>query len=108
MLDIDRIRIRRLELRLSQKALGKAIGQDQSYMSRVENGVITDVTADTLGRIARTLQVPMEQLLILDTEAEPEPPAKPKTSRQKPPLTKANAKAPAPKRPRTPARTAKG
>jgi transcriptional regulator with XRE-family HTH domain len=66
MLDVDRIRLRRLELRLSQKALGEAIGQDQAYMSRVENRIITDVTAETLARIARVLKVPMEQLLNLD------------------------------------------
>jgi len=110
MLDIDRIRLRRLELRLSQKAVGRAIGQDQGYMSRVENGIITDVTAETLGRIARTLQVPMEELLILDMKAEPGPPAKPKNSRRKPPVTKpaAKAKTAAPKRTRTPARAAKG
>jgi transcriptional regulator with XRE-family HTH domain len=110
MLDIDRIRLRRLELRLSQKALGKAVGQDQSYMSRVENGVITDVTADTLGRIARTLQVPMEELLILDAEDKPASPAKPRQNGQKPPVTKpaAKAKATAPKRTRTAARAAKG
>jgi transcriptional regulator with XRE-family HTH domain len=66
MLDVDRIRLRRLELRLSQKALGEAIGQDQAYMSRVENRIITDVTAETLARIARVLKVPMEQLINLD------------------------------------------
>ena len=71
MLDVDKMRLRRLELRLSQKALGEAIRQDQAYVSRVENGIITDVTAETLARIARVLKVPMEQLMILDTtEAE--------------------------------------
>ena len=70
MLDVDRIRLRRLELRLSQKALGEAIGQDQAYMSRVENGIITDVTAETLARIARVLKVPMEQLINLDAAEE--------------------------------------
>ena len=103
MLDIDRIRLRRLELRLSQRALGQAIKQDQAYVSRVENGIIKDVTADTLWRMSRTLDVPMEELLIPDAENEPQPPAKPKTSR-KPPVTKANAKATAPKRTRTPAK----
>jgi transcriptional regulator with XRE-family HTH domain len=70
MLDVDRIRLRRLELRLSQKALGEAIGQDQAYMSRVENRIITDVTAETLARIARVLKVPMEQLINLDAAEE--------------------------------------
>jgi len=70
MLDVDRIRLRRLELRLSQRALGEAIGQDQAYMSRVENRIITDVTAETLARIARVLKVPMEQLINLDAAEE--------------------------------------
>jgi transcriptional regulator with XRE-family HTH domain len=110
MLDTNRIRLRRLELRLSQRAVGKAIGQDQGYMSRVENGIITDVTAETLGRIARTLQVPMEELLILDTKDQPEPPAKPRQNGQKPPVTKpkTKAKTAAPKRTRTAAKAAKG
>lgn len=108
MLDIDKIRLRRLELRLSQRALGQAIKQDQAYVSRVENGIIKDVTADTLWRMARTFDVPMEELLILDAEDEPEPPAKPKNSRRKPRVTKPNAKAPAPKRARTPVKAAKG
>jgi hypothetical protein len=50
----------------------------------------------------------MEELLILDAEDEPEPPAKPKNSRRKPPVTKPYAKAYAPKRARTPAKAAKG
>ena len=104
MLDTDRIRLRRLELRLSQKALGKAIGQDQSYLSRVENGIVAEVTADTLGRIARTLQLPMEELLILDAEDKPKTPAKPKNRRGKPPVSKPNAKTTARKRARTPAK----
>jgi transcriptional regulator with XRE-family HTH domain len=108
MLNINRIRLRRLELRLSQKAVGKAIGQDQGYMSRVENGIITDVTAETLGRIARTLQVPMEELLILDAQEEPEPPAKPRQNGRKLPVTQPTVKAPLPKRTRTPAQAAKG
>jgi transcriptional regulator with XRE-family HTH domain len=110
MLDIDKIRLRRLELRLSQRALGQAIRQDQAYVSRVENGIIKDVTADTLWRLSRTLDVPMEDLLILDAEDKTIPPAKPRQNGRKPPVTKpaAKAKATAPKRTRTPARAAKG
>ena len=108
MLDIDKIRLRRLELRLSQRALGRAIRQDQAYVSRVENGIIKDITADTLWRMSRTLDIPMEALLIPDTEDQPEPPAKSKNSRGKPPAEpSAKVKATAPKRTRTTTRAAK-
>ena len=38
MIDVDRIRLRRLELRLTQADLGKAIGQDQGYISKIGTG----------------------------------------------------------------------
>jgi len=104
MLDVDKMRLRRLELRLSQKALGEAIRQDQAYISRVENGIITDVTAETLGRIARVLEVPMEQLLILDAAEAEAPQGKQPRPRRK---SAAKPKTPAPKRTRTPAKAAK-
>ena len=64
MIAADKIRLRRLELRLSQEALGKAVGQDQAYISRLETGRITDFTAVTLARLARTLKVQMEDLML--------------------------------------------
>lgn len=76
-------------------------------MSRVENGIITDVTAETLGRIERMLQLPMEELLILDPEDHTEPQAKPKNSRKPSTKTTAKAKTTTPKRTRTPAKAAR-
>jgi transcriptional regulator with XRE-family HTH domain len=96
MLDVEKMRLRRLELRLSQKALGEAIRQDQAYISRVENTIITDVTAETLGRIARVLKIPMEQLLILDTAEVDGPQGKQPRPRRKA-VAKSKPKASAPK-----------
>jgi DNA-binding Xre family transcriptional regulator len=72
-----RIRLRRLELRLSQKGLGTLIGQDQAYVSRLEHGQITDITVRTLEGLAAALQVNVESLLKPDEEedSEPEPTA---------------------------------
>lgn len=97
MLATDRMRLRRLELRLSQKALGEAIGQDQAYISRVERGIITDVTAETLARIARVLRLPMEELICLDTVSQ-----EPRRKKMQP-----AAKPTAPKRPRAKTKVAK-
>ena len=58
-----RIRLRRLELRLSQESLGKAIGQDQSYVSKIERGEITEITITTLERLANALGVSTDALL---------------------------------------------
>jgi transcriptional regulator with XRE-family HTH domain len=63
MLDTERVRMRRLQLRISQKVLGERIGQDQAYISRLEHGEITDITIRTLERLADTLQVTTDYLL---------------------------------------------
>ena len=63
MLDAERLRLRRVKKRLSQKALGEAIGQDQAYISRLESGIITDITVQTLERLADTLEVSADYLL---------------------------------------------
>lgn len=73
MLDVDRIRLRRLELRLSQKKLGEMIGQDQAYISRLERGEFAEITVRTLERLARALHVGVETLLKPDDESEPLP-----------------------------------
>jgi transcriptional regulator with XRE-family HTH domain len=70
MIDAARIRLRRLELRLSQQQLGKAIGQDQAYISRLERGLIEDITIGTFERLARALRVSLETLLKPDPESE--------------------------------------
>ena len=68
MIDADRIRLRRLELRLSQAQLGALIGQDQAYISRLERGAYGEITVSTLERLARALQVRIETLVKPDVE----------------------------------------
>jgi transcriptional regulator with XRE-family HTH domain len=63
MLDAERIRMKRLRLRMSQKQLGESVGQDQAYISRLERGEITDITARTLERLADALRCSTDYLL---------------------------------------------
>jgi transcriptional regulator with XRE-family HTH domain len=53
----------RLGLRRSQGDLGKAIGQDQSYVSKLERGEIQEITISTLERLADELDLGVEELL---------------------------------------------
>jgi putative transcriptional regulator len=66
MLDLERIRLRRLQLRLTQGELGKMIGQDQAYISRLERGHFDDITVSTLEKLARALRVSVEMLIMPD------------------------------------------
>jgi transcriptional regulator with XRE-family HTH domain len=64
----------RLRLRLSQETLGRAIGQDQSYVSKLERGDLLDITINTLERLADVLRVSTDYLLRreeIESEAEP-------------------------------------
>jgi transcriptional regulator with XRE-family HTH domain len=63
MLDRDRLRLARAQLRLSQERLGKAIGLDQAYISKIERGEVQDITVTTLARLADALQVSTDYLL---------------------------------------------
>jgi transcriptional regulator with XRE-family HTH domain len=63
MLDPERIRLRRHTLRLSQAVLGKRIGQDQAYISRLEQGKTTSMTIGTLERLADALGTSADYLL---------------------------------------------
>ena len=63
ILDKERVRLRRLQLRISQQRLGEMIGQDQGYVSRLERGEITDITVRTLARLADALRVSTDYLL---------------------------------------------
>jgi transcriptional regulator with XRE-family HTH domain len=63
MLDRHRLRMARLRLRLSQESLGKAIGQDQSYVSKLERGDLLDITISTLERLADVLSLSTDYLL---------------------------------------------
>jgi transcriptional regulator with XRE-family HTH domain len=63
MIDRERLRMRRLKLRFSQKELGKAVGQDQSYISKLERGELTEITVTTLVRLAQKLGVSLDYLV---------------------------------------------
>ena len=75
MLDAERIRLCRLQLRLSQQRLGDLVGQDQAYISRLERGRITDITVQTLERLADVLGVSAD--FLLGREAAPDAPSSP-------------------------------
>jgi transcriptional regulator with XRE-family HTH domain len=76
MLDRDRLRMARLRLRLSQESLGKAIGLDQSYISKIERGELQDITIITLERLADALHVSTDYLLGRQDTTVPAPPRK--------------------------------
>jgi transcriptional regulator with XRE-family HTH domain len=52
MLLPDRIRMKRLEARLSQRELGEKIGTDQVHISRIEPGERAAITVQTLVKLA--------------------------------------------------------
>ena len=53
----------RLERRLSQGMLGKTMGKDQSYISKLERGELQDITIQTLVQLAEALHVSTDYLL---------------------------------------------
>ena len=70
MIDVDRIRLRRLELRLTQAELGKAIDQDQGYISKIERGLVAGMTVAMLERLAKALKVKVGTLIKAEDDAE--------------------------------------
>jgi transcriptional regulator with XRE-family HTH domain len=48
---------------MSQESLGKAIGQDQQYISKLERGTVTGITVATLEHLADALGVCTDYLL---------------------------------------------
>jgi transcriptional regulator with XRE-family HTH domain len=71
----DKIRSRRLELRMLQKVLGERLGQNQSYVSRLESGAVKDITATMLRRLSKVLRLSMEALFVPDDNDETLPQA---------------------------------
>jgi DNA-binding Xre family transcriptional regulator len=63
MLDRNYIYLARCAQRLSQRQLGERIGQDQSYISRLERGALTEITVTTLERLAKALVLSPNTLL---------------------------------------------
>jgi transcriptional regulator with XRE-family HTH domain len=66
MLQRGRLRQIREERGLSQGKLGKCIGQDGQYISKLESGVRSGVTSTTLARLAVALGISSDFLLGLD------------------------------------------
>jgi HTH-type transcriptional regulator, competence development regulator len=79
MIDSERIRQLRTQHGLSQGALGKAIGKDGQYVSKLERGILTSVTTDTLEQLASALDCSTDYLLGRSDE----PRLKPTTTRQR-------------------------
>jgi transcriptional regulator with XRE-family HTH domain len=84
MLERERVRLRRVTLRLSQQQLGSQIGHDQGYISRLERGEITEITARTLARLADALDVSIDYLM--NRTDDPTPPKKRPRSRTSAPV----------------------
>src|SRR5215510_13359594 len=85
MIDGERIRQLRTQHGLSQGALGKAIGKDGQYVSKLERGVLTSVTTETLERLAGVLDCSTDYLLGRTDDPRPKPPAKrPRTRKAAP------------------------
>jgi transcriptional regulator with XRE-family HTH domain len=82
MLERERVRLRRVTLRLSQQQLGSQIGHDQGYISRLERGEITEITARTLARLADALDVSIDYLM--NRTDDPTPPKRPRLRKAAP------------------------
>jgi len=76
MIDGERIRQLRTQQGLSQGALGKRIGKDGQYVSKLERGILTSVTTETLERLAGALDCSTDYLLGRTDDPRPKPPAK--------------------------------
>jgi transcriptional regulator with XRE-family HTH domain len=63
MIEGERIRQLRTQHGLSQSALAKGIGKDGQYVSKLERGVLTSVTTDTLEQLAGALDCSTDYLL---------------------------------------------
>jgi transcriptional regulator with XRE-family HTH domain len=59
----DRIRTLRIQRGLSQGALGKLIDKDAPYVSKLERGVLSSMTTDTLERLRAALGCSADYLI---------------------------------------------
>jgi len=79
MIDGARIRQLRTQHALSQGALGKGIGKDGQYISKLERGILTSVTTDTLEQLAGALDCSTDYLLGRTDDPRPQtPPQRPR------------------------------
>ena len=63
MLDGERIRQLRTHHALSQTALARVIGKDGQYVSKLERGILTCITTETLEPLAEALACSTDYLL---------------------------------------------
>lgn len=68
--NLRRLRVKRA---LSQEALAVDAGVDRSYVGRIERGV-ENPTVETLDRLAKALEVPAAELLLVPKSNEKPPP----------------------------------
>ena len=61
----ERVRQRRKELGLSQRALAEGSGIDFTYLSKIENGRMEPPSEDVIRRIAVTLDAEADELILL-------------------------------------------
>ena len=79
MIDGERIWQLRTQHALSQGALGKRIGKDGQYISKLERGILTSVTTDTLEQLAGALDCSTDYLLGRTDDPRPQiPPQRPR------------------------------
>jgi transcriptional regulator with XRE-family HTH domain len=63
MLHGERVKMLRQQQSLSQGALGKLIKKDGQYVSKLERGVLSSVTTETLEQLADALRCSTDYLL---------------------------------------------
>lgn len=72
MLQGDRIRERREHRKFSQGELGRWVGKDGQYISKLERSIRTNITADTLEQLAVALVCSTDYLLGLADDPRPQ------------------------------------
>ncbi|MEK6631097.1 MAG: helix-turn-helix transcriptional regulator [Acidobacteriota bacterium] len=66
---MNRVRARRLELHMTQVELATASGITQTAVSDIERGATESPGYETVVRLARALQVPSEELFLVESLA---------------------------------------
>ena len=67
----ERVHLIRRRRKMTQQALGDAVGVTKATIFRVEKGDFADVKGQTIARMAKTLNVSADYLLGLKPDPEP-------------------------------------
>jgi len=67
----ERVHLIRRRRKMTQQALGDAVGVTKATIFRVEKGDFADVKGQTIAKMAKTLNVSADYLLGLKPEPEP-------------------------------------